>query len=395
MPSITTLFATSAALAALVSAVPFSDPRHGHGHRHARALSQRNWGQCGGASGVSCGPGYCCSPWGYCGTSFAYCGNGCQPEWGTCDNSSATSASGNAKDVAAQAVQTTTLSVVSSETTTVATVTETANQAPQSPSAWTGPTLRPSTLPSAATTYVPTATYAPSSSPPSSSAYSAPAASSTSSSSGGSSSGLGNTYKMYTGDGTTAAGWPAQSSWIDWESMWANNMAIISISCTQFGQANNSPQESADIKSAIESVAGGIGMDPRFVLAITMQESKGCVRAPTTNYGVVNPGLMQSHDGTGSCNNGAVQDPCPSSEITQMIKDGTTGTASGDGLEQTMSQSGATDVSKYYKAARIYNSGSIASSGDLGAGIATHCYSSDIANRLTGWVTAASTCTLD
>ncbi len=125
-----------------------------------------------------------------------------------------------------------------------------------------------------------------------------------------------------------------------------------------------------------------------------MQESKGCVRAPTTNYGVTNPGLMQSHDGAGSCNNGAVQNPCPSSEITQMITDGATGTAAGDGLKQCMSESKATDVSEYYKAARIYNSGSVASSGNLQDGIATHCYASDVANRLTGWVKAATACTL-
>jgi len=189
--------------------------------------------------------------------------------------------------------------------------------------------------------------------------------------------------------------------------MWSNNLPLISISCTQFGQENNSDEENDDIKSAIQSVASSSGVDARFILAVMMQESKGCVRTPTTNYGVNNPGLMQSHDGAGSCNNGGVQDPCPQSEITQMIKDGATGTAAGDGLEQTLSEAQATDVSKcvassrlsytikfpvtdiisrYYKAARIYNSGSIAASGKLEDGIATHCYASDIANRLTGWV---------
>jgi hypothetical protein len=49
----------------------------------------------------------------------------------------------------------------------------------------------------------------------------------------------------------------------------------------------------------------------------------------------------------------------------------------------------------FYRAARIYNSGSIASSGQLQDGIATHCYASDIANRLTGWVWAPHGCTLD
>ena len=77
-----------------------------------------------------------------------------------------------------------------------------------------------------------------------------------------------------------------------------------------------------------------------------------------------------------------------------MIKDGSTGTAAGDGLQQCLTESQATDVSKYYKAARIYNSGSIAASGKLEDGVATHCYASDIANRLTGWVKATSTCNL-
>lgn len=85
-------------------------------------------------------------------------------------------------------------------------------------------------------------------------------------------------------------------------------------------------------------------------------------------------------------------------QIEQMIKDGTMGThdvpGGGDGLQQTLQQAGCDDVSKYYKAARIYNSGSI-SGEDLGAGAATHCYASDIANRLTGWVSSECLCTLD
>ncbi|KAK4574534.1 hypothetical protein LTR86_001375 [Recurvomyces mirabilis] len=222
---------------------------------------------------------------------------------------------------------------------------------------------------------------------------SAPAATS-SASSGGSSAGS-DSYKVYSGDGTTGAGWPSQDSWVDFESMWSANMALISISCTQFSQTNNDQTESDDLKSAIQAVASSSGIDERFILAIVMQESKGCVRAPTTNYGVTNPGLMQSHDGAGTCNNaGTVQNPCPASQITQMITDGSTGTSSGDGLKQGIANCGASDVSKYYKAARIYNSGSVATSGNLDDGIATHCYSSDIANRLTGWVKAQTQCTL-
>lgn len=178
--------------------------------------------------------------------------------------------------------------------------------------------------------------------------------------------------------------------------MWTANLVILTASCTQFSEANNSDDENADLKSAITSIASSSGIDARFILAIALQESKGCVRVWTTNGGVSNPGLMQSHDGTGTCNSGtSVQDPCPQSEITQMITDGAMGTSSGDGLKQCLATAATTDVSQYYKAARIYNSGSIAASGLLEAGVATHCYSSDIANRLTGWVTATSTCTFD
>lgn len=81
-----------------------------------------------------------------------------------------------------------------------------------------------------------------------------------------------------------------------------------------------------------------------------------------------------------------------------MIKDGVEGTldisGGGDGLVQTIQQAGCDDVSKYYKAARIYNSGSITGN-DLSLGVATHCYAADVANRLTGWTTAPSTCELD
>ena len=166
-------------------------------------------------------------------------------------------------------------------------------------------------------------------------------------------------------------------------------------SCSQFGQSDDSDAEVATIRDSIETVAGETLVDHRFILAVVVQESGGCVRAPTTNYGVRNPGLMQDHDGQGTCNdNDSVQDPCPDDTITQMIREGTGGTASGDGLAQGINQAGATDVSAFYKAARIYNAGSLSPSGDLGAPGATRCYASDIANRLTGWVNSARTCNL-
>lgn len=107
--------------------------------------------------------------------------------------------------------------------------------------------------------------------------------------------------------------------------------------------------------------------------------------------------VSKDHNGSNSCNsNGQATNPCPAATITGMISDGTAGTASGDGLANCMNQAKNTDVSAYYIAARIWNSGAVDSSGDLGKSDgATNCYSSDIANRLTGWTNAASQCTLD
>ena len=169
-------------------------------------------------------------------------------------------------------------------------------------------------------------------------------------------------------------------------------------SCGQYGQPNNSGPEIGAIYDSIQQIATETKIDHRFILAVIMQESGGCVRVPTSFGGVRNPGLMQDHNGDGTCNSDIthqVQNPCPTGVITQMIREGSAGTSTGDGLAQCINQSGSSGALAFYKAARIYNSGSIDSSGDLCKGIATHCYASDIANRLTGWVYAAHTCNKD
>lgn len=168
-------------------------------------------------------------------------------------------------------------------------------------------------------------------------------------------------------------------------------------SCKQWGFANNSPTEIAELKQAIAEVGEQTGVDTRFIFAIVMQESNGCVRVPTTENGVTNPGLMQSHDGTGTCVktvNGAEVGvtPCPKSTIHQMINDGTAGTSSGAGLKQCLAQATGSGATQYYQAARIYNSGSLAASGNLGQGGATACYVSDLTNRLVGWSSGPTDC---
>ncbi|KAG5992160.1 hypothetical protein E4U54_003724 [Claviceps lovelessii] len=196
--------------------------------------------------------------------------------------------------------------------------------------------------------------------------------------------------QTFSGNGEPSQGWPDESKWVDFESMWTANLAnTIRNSCAaNFNAENNSEQEIAAIKKAIETVSKSSGVDKRFILAVIMQESSGCVRVPTTSYGVTNPGLMQSHNGAHSCAN---KTPCPDDQILGMVKDGTMGTSSGDGLQQLLAGAGD-GVSRYYKAARKYNSGSIAATGALQDGIATHCYASDIANRLVGWSAGVGTC---
>ncbi|CAM1501436.1 Fc.00g034200.m01.CDS01 [Cosmosporella sp. VM-42] len=189
--------------------------------------------------------------------------------------------------------------------------------------------------------------------------------------------------KLYQGNGSTGNGWPDASSWVNFDTMWNLNAGTIGISCTQFGQTNNSPTETANLKAAILSVSASSGVDSRFILATVMQESKGCVRVNTSYGSVPNPGLMQDHNGANSCYN---VNPCPNDTIVGMIKDGTTGTSSGEGLLQILQRLSTSGSQQVYQAARIYNSGSIPASGNLSEGGATSSYASDIADRLGGCV---------
>ncbi|KAI9720843.1 MAG: hypothetical protein M1812_002682 [Candelaria pacifica] len=187
-------------------------------------------------------------------------------------------------------------------------------------------------------------------------------------------------YKYYKGP---AKNFPDNKNWVSFENMFNNYKPVMKKGC---GNNNWGPEDTDaqinDIHDAIQTVAKDSLVDHRFILAVVMQESLGCVHVPTTNNGVKNPGLMQSH-------NGADYNPNNSkASIVQMIRDGTQGTNSGDGLVQGINQSG-----NVYAAARIYNSGSIAKDGNLSNGNgATACYVSDIANRLTGWVNAKTNC---
>lgn len=150
--------------------------------------------------------------------------------------------------------------------------------------------------------------------------------------------------------------------------------------------------ELRNMQEQILQIARVSGVDARFILAIALQESAGCVRVCTTANGNFNPGLMQSHNGDGSCNRSLcsqipasnVSTPCDRSEIGQMIKDGVLGTTSGPGLQQLLAEQGHRDDSQWFRAARMYNGGQIDPTQLLEEGCCTKSYASDIANRLKG-----------
>ena len=123
------------------------------------------------------------------------------------------------------------------------------------------------------------------------------------------------TYTLHTGNG--AAGWPNLGQWVNFEDMFSANTNLMNQACGNNGWgANDSPTEIANIKTAIESVAATTKVDHRFILAVIMQESGGCVRVPTTTSpdGTVrNPGLMQDHNGAASCSG---VNPCPQSTVS-------------------------------------------------------------------------------
>ncbi|KAK3657592.1 hypothetical protein LTR56_002367 [Elasticomyces elasticus] len=167
---------------------------------------------------------------------------------------------------------------------------------------------------------------------------------------------IGAAEATYTGDGSTGAGWPAQSDWVStFDELFETNKPMMKGSCTKYDQPNDSDDEIDHLKSAIWSISQSSGVDPRFILATVMQESFGCVRVWGTVGAVTNPGLMQSHGGKGSCNTGiayggilsepgTASNPCSSDQVTQMIEDGVTGTDSGDGLQQLLQKAGGTDA---------------------------------------------------
>jgi hypothetical protein len=161
---------------------------------------------------------------------------------------------------------------------------------------------------------------------------------------------------------------------------------------------DNSPQETDQLFHAVEQIAQAALLDRRFILAVLLEETSGCVRMHTDHGadGVRSAGLMRSRGGTAMCNSGTLRaprdvlEPCPEEEILWMVSEGVGGPRDGqgdDGLLGMMKRSGTGTLTDFYRGARLYNSGPEASLENLeDGGENPGSYASNVANRLTGWV---------
>jgi len=165
--------------------------------------------------------------------------------------------------------------------------------------------------------------------------------------------------------GGPASNFPNPSQWASYSALWAQNSRLMKF--------HDSDAEIGYIKSAIERVAIDSGVDVRAILCIIVQESGGNVRVGTTDNGVRNPGIMQSHNGV------SFNPADPAGSILRMVRDGTEGTPDGDGLKQLLAKYG-----NYYSAFRGYNSGSVDERNLNNPMGATADYVKNAANRLMG-----------
>lgn len=178
---------------------------------------------------------------------------------------------------------------------------------------------------------------------------------------------------------------------------WDANKDSIGKSCIA-PIPQNSAEETQFIHDGILSESKASGVDARYILAVVMQESHGCVRVGATaspGEKINNPGIMQSHNGGNNCVD-AGSKPCSQEKIVGMIQDGTSGTKEGDGLKQGIDKAkkdlgSKSDSQSIFISARLYNSGlnSYKAGSDLAVDTeeepgATPSYSSDIANRVLG-----------
>jgi len=174
----------------------------------------------------------------------------------------------------------------------------------------------------------------------------------------------------YTGP---ASNFPDISVWVDYETMFsANQNTMIA--------AGSSSDDVGRIDVAIQSASQTIGIDPRVILGIIMEESHGYVGvASTVNAdGSVTAGLMQSSN----CPGFPGQNELSQDDTSSMINCGS------EHYKLNLEDFGDLLAgSSIYPALREYNTGSVSDPSDLSDApncIGNPFYVSDIANRFLG-----------
>lgn len=91
---------------------------------------------------------------------------------------------------------------------------------------------------------------------------------------------------------------PSSDGWVSFEDMWKANQPTMLKACGWLKMGGETTQKETEyIYNAIQDRANASLVDHRFILAIIMQESHGCVHIhhTTSSSGVTNPGLMVSY----------------------------------------------------------------------------------------------------
>ena len=99
-------------------------------------------------------------------------------------------------------------------------------------------------------------------------------------------------YTYYSGDWST---FPQSTAWVSFEDMWKNNLNTLRTSCGTLDEGPDNTEEQIQyIYDAIQDRANASLVDHRFIFAVILQESNGCIHIGQTKStsGVSNPGLM-------------------------------------------------------------------------------------------------------
>ncbi|KAK4508807.1 hypothetical protein PRZ48_002546 [Zasmidium cellare] len=186
-------------------------------------------------------------------------------------------------------------------------------------------------------------------------------------------------YRCYNGDPKS---YPTSSQWLPYSTLWdLNRETILSANAGDVYLQHY-------IQVALDQVSAWHDIDPRFLLAILLQESKGDV-----NVECVGPeprcGILHAYKGSRF-------DPAsPQASITKMLVEGIKGGAQrGPGLLNLLNgkpKFAYVEVGDYFAVARAWNSGAV-KEGDLdvlppgkGRGRGEASFVNDVANRLMGW----------